>query len=400
MPDITPVKAGTGSAKIAVIKDIPTKVTSEEAMKSFSTEQLPELDASEGYQSTVEEIKGKEAVKEAVKEEVKEEVKEVAAEVKEEGKLIEEKPAEEKKEDTSAMRFLKPPKGSKEEKAAVEKKGEQFDLSSYTGEEQAVLKKMAKENVPFVTNLIKQVKELSKGKDVQFFQHENGYVLHPAFQEGQNYIALADREAREWAKALNDVKSGKPVKFPTGWSKDGKPIYSAEITDADPRYAQLEEDLRASYNDCLQKKLLKEGEMRNLVGNWSKIAQDDLSAIKTEREARFAWVKDAKLQEYTLPCEDGTEKPIKQIRSDFISLLPAYMRSSPATEVAADLMVALVIAKAENNELKKGGGAAKVKEVEKELIEPSGDVKPKKVSGGVNGSPKTFSMAGAPGIEI
>ena len=96
-----------------------------------------------------------------------------------------------------------------------------------------------------------------------------------------------------------------------------------------------------------------------------------------ERQKRFEWQADPKLQDYSIECPDGKDRTIKEVRSNFISIFPAYLQHTEGVEVAADLMVSLAIANAENRELRKGKSVAEVKVEEKERGEPSSELKGK-----------------------
>lgn len=391
MPD-----AGTGTAKVKIESSKERETPLEVLEKNFTTEQLPELNASEGGPASTD-IRSKPLEK---KEEKKEEIK-LEVVPKEEEKKVEDKKEEEKKEEkkeeevSDSSRFLKPPKGSKEEKEAIAKKGSRdtFDYTGYSQEETDILKNMPVSNREKVGKLIKEHKDLASVKDTQFYQHENGYVLHPGYQQEIGIINLATQESRIWAKQLADVKAGKNIKPLTGW-KNGQPVYGEEMAASD----ELEEALRSNVQKCQATVEERQRGVDAFVNNFKAITKRDTDAITTERGKRFAWVANPKLLDYSIPTQDG-DKTIKQVRSDVAGMFPPYMRSSPAVECVGDLMTALFIAKAEIEELKKGGSIKKVKDEEKEAIEPGSDVKPKKVTESVHGV-KNFSLDSAPGVEL
>ena len=402
MADNNNTASGTKSHKIAVISDKP-RPSNEELVKTFSTEQLPQLDESEGHQASSSEVTGKSEAAQGASETRQGADEASLLPTAGEPPIGKERPLDEKgqllpekvdlpPDDNSAMKFLKPPKGSKEEVKGKKGSLDTFDYAGFSTEETDILKNMPVGNRSKVGNLLKENKELAKLKDTQFYQHENGYVLHPGYQSEVQAVNLADREARIWAKQLESVKKGEAIKPLQGWDANGNPVYGAEIAANDI----LEEQIRGNMNDCLSVVKSKRGEIEQFVKNFKSVTETDSKLINDERTKRFAWVADPKLMDYSVTCDDGTERPIKQIRSDIINLLPSYRRSSIEANLVGDMMVALVIARAELNEFKKGKGSVKVKEEEAEHIEPSGEVKPKKVSGAVNGV-KTFSMSGFTG---
>lgn len=355
---------------------------------NLSVEQLPELDSGEGYVPTAEKVI--------------EEIKKV--EEKKEEPVVEEKKADEevkKVEDNaegdSFQKFLKPPKGSQAEKDLKTKKGSQdtFDYSGYSEDETSILKNMPAGNREKVGKLFKESKDYAKSKENQFYQHEEGYLLHPGYRQEVNAIGMAEREARIWAKQLKDVKEGIAIKPLTGFDpKTGEPVYGNEVKAS----SELEEAVRENMNQCMLVANNKRTAVSNFVKNFSSLAGKDMEALRAERAKRFVWVADPKLLDHVIEVEGVGEKSIRQVRSDIASLFPAYMRNNEAVEACGDLMVALMIAKAELNQSKKGKRIEKVKKEEENLLEPSGDIKPKRTSEPVHGV-KTFSTEQA-GVEI
>lgn len=395
MPDPNEQKAGSGTAKVVVDSGKERETPLEILNQNFTTEQLPELNSSEGGPASTD-MNGKPVSGEVKKEELKldnkEKIEEKLEEKKEEKKEVKEEKKEEevkvddKKED-DASRFLKPPNGKE-----VEKKGSKdtFDYSGYSDQQQSILKNMPKENREIVG---KMIKELSTTKEAQYYQHPNAYVLHPGYQAELQTVNWASEESNIWAKLLDDVKFGKPVKVPVD-RVDGKIVYSAEI----PASSQLEEAIRANVLQCSQIVTSKRKELQNFASNFQSITNRDIQAINQERQKRFAWVADPKLLEYSVSTTDG-DKPIKQIRQDVINLFPPYLRHSMPAEVCGDLMVALIIAKAENNELKNGKKVDTVKKEEERHIEPSSETKPRKLSEPTHGV-RNFSLDAIPGVEL
>jgi len=362
-----------------------------EALKdtNFTTEQLPSLSEDEGRPAAIEEVKGEGKTTIPVKklEEIEKPKEEKSTEEKEEVKSVEEK-------EEGVERFLKPPKGSEAEKKAQEKKGSKdtFDYSGYADDEVSILKNMPVGNRERVGKLFKENKELSKVKENQFFQSPEGYLLDPRYRAEVNTIQQAEREAQIWSKALKDIKAGIAIKPLEGW-RDGQPVYGAEIKATD----DIEESVRNNFNECLKIANERKGIVSNYVKNFSQLATRDMGLIKAERAKRFAWVANPKLLDHSIETVDG-DKTIRQVRSDISSLFPAYMRNNEAVEACGDLMVALMIARAELNEAKKGVKVKEIKKEEESLLEPTGDIRPKKTTEPVHGV-KTFTTEGA-GIEI
>lgn len=376
-PNTTKIKIESNEGKIPeVLKDA-----------NFNTEQLPTLDDSEGYVpvSKTEEVIPDKKTEEIKKEEPEKE--ETSSIIKEE-----EKP---EKEEEGIERFLKPPKGSQAEKDAKKGSKDTFDYSDYSEDEVSILKNMPVSNRDKVGKMIKDNKEYSKARDNQFFQSPDGYLLHPGYKNEMNNIQLAEKEARIWSKQLKDVKEGIAIKPLEGWNtKTGEPVYGTEVKATD----ELEEAIRNNMNQCMAVVSEKKAGVNNFIKNFTQLATNDMKIIRDERAKRFAWVSNPKLLDHTISVEGVGDKSIKQVRSDVTSLFPTYMRNNEAVEACGDLMVALMIAKAEISEVKKGKKIESVKKDEERSLEPSGDVKPKKTTEPLHGV-KSFSTEGA-GVEI
>lgn len=325
---------------------------------------------------------------------------------KEEKKV--EKVAEQEKVEPKPSTILKPPAETKKEEVKVQEgekkevikqivppskdKPATRDYTGYSAEETAILKAMSNDAFDYTTKLIKESKENAKLKDSTFLQHPEAYTLSPEFKDTQRDVYFANREGQEWAKMLEQCKAGKPFKELTGFDNNGNPTYGAEIQPND----SIEERLRLNMNNCFGIAQQKQGKLNELGNTFKTRVQSDSQAIQQERAARFAWVSDPKLLDYTINIEGVGEKSIKQIREDMISLFPPYYRNSPGVEVAADLIVALRIQHAELQQALAGKGVAEIKKEEAMRGEPSSHSKPKKESESVNGSPKEFSLSGMP----
>jgi hypothetical protein len=370
-------------------------------------EKLPELPAGEGEQIDTTKPKEEEVkpvAKPAVAKEV-EKPKEGEEEVTK-GELTKEKEEPKEKEEVKEKgikRFLKPPAGSKpREGEEVKPSNGDIDIRKYSPQEQTVLKNMSVQSRRFVAEVLDKNKELAKRSDGQWFQHPNAYVLHPEFQQARSEVQAAEAEGNYWAEQLALAKEGKEVTPLIGFDEKGNPRYGPAIKPDEK--GQVEEQLRIALTQCNQVANQRKGDLDKMKKNFKQVMDNDLQVINQERENRFEWVKDPELLKHSLTVDDGKggqiEKSIDQIRKDVTSLFPPYMSSHPAVQTSADLMVALIIARAELAEANNAKQVETIKEKEEERVEPSSehrkaDVKPSGKFGGV----KSFSIEGA-GIEV
>jgi hypothetical protein len=362
----------------------------------------------------------------------KKEIKTEQAEVKKEAEPILKAPKEEKKEvetnkeeptkkveeakKTGIESVLKAPKEEvvvkkeeqkKEESIKAEKKSElitpvrehkgdqdAFDYSGFSPAEQTNLKNMSRQSREWAAGLIKETKSLAALKDATYLQHEAGYTLSPEFQQLQQSTYLAQTEAQGWERALLNIKSGKPFQDVTGFDKQGNIILGKEkpATDAD--------EIRIANNLtlCTQAAQQRNGALQQFPQRFKQQIQADLQAVEQARKEKFAWCADPKLLEFTLDI-DGTDKKVKDVKSDFKAILPIYWQNSPIAEVASDMFVAMVIQGIELKEARNGKQIAEIKKQEATRGEPSSDnveqvVKKTEING--KPIPSTFSLEGAP----
>lgn len=347
-------------------------------------------------------IHGKETDNTTKKEEVKVEPKVESKEaVKEnESKIVE---LEQPKEKISSV--LKPPADADKKDIKDDKKKEEVinkitvpskdkvarDYTGFSAEETSVLKGMSNEAFTYATKLIKENKELAKNRDGLFLQHPEAYTLSPEFKQTQFDIRRASIEKQFWATQLEKCKKGEKFNDFGGIDENGNVKMGPEIEPSDA----YEEQIRMNVGTCFNAEQQFSQKLQTHQAGFKQKYTQDLQAIQSEREKRFDWVKNPALMEHTVPIEGLGEFSLKQIKADFINLVPPYLRNSPATEVAADLFIALRLQDAIIQELRAGKSSEATKKEEADMIEPNSIVKPKKETES-NGSPKEFSLAGMP----
>ena len=270
-----------------------------------------------------------------------------------------------------------------------------FDYSSFTPQEQITLKNMSRQSREYTANLIKENKQLAALKDSTYLQHEQGYTLSPEYQEIQQRNYLAQTEAKCWERALLKIKAGKKFQDIVGFDqKTGQPVMGAEKDPSD------QDEIRISNNLTLCSQYV--GQYNNVLQTYSQRfrqqVQSDLQAIEQTQKERFAWVADPKLLEYSINI-DGTDKKVKDIKSDFKNILPIYRQNDVLADVASNLFVAMVIQGAELKEARNEQQIAEIKKQEAVRAEPSSDnvdsqVKKTEINGKT--IPSMFSLEGAP----
>lgn len=387
--------------KVEMPKEPPKEVLSQ----TFSDAGLPPLDGSEGGQVVKNEDN---KVIEKATPQGAESQQPVKKEVKSDDTTkVDDTKKEEKKDDSlKTTSVLKAPSTAenKEEKT-VDKGGEkkeivkqitppakgEFDYTGFSVEEKGYLENMSKPARVFAGKLIKDNKELAKLKDSNYLQHPEAYQLSPEFRELQVDYQKISFEAKHWGEQLALCKLGKNIRDIEGYDKNGNPIFSKEMKPTD----EMEEQIRTLMQQAYATSNTIKGKVQEYPTKFQKQIGVDQQAIEQECKARFAWESDPKLMDYTVNVEGVGDKSLKQVRQDFMSLFPTYMHNSVALRVASNLMIAMVIQKAELDEARAGRQVADTKVEEAKRTEPNSTVKPGKEPDSINGV-RTFSTDGMP----
>lgn len=269
-----------------------------------------------------------------------------------------------------------------------------FDYSKYTQEQQQVLKQMSNTAKKEYARVVDENKQLASLKEATYLQHDEGYTLSPEYRSLQEKDHFARTEGQCWEQALLNIKAGKPFRDITGFDpKTGRPTMSEERQPTDRDEIRINNNLAA----CINAVSVNEQQLSAFPQQFKQRVTQDLSAINQEQANRFAWVQDPKLLDYTVPVEGQGEKKLRDIKSDFKSIFPPYLASSPGVDVASNLMVALIIQSAELREAKNGQQVAQIKQAEVQRGEPTSDASPREVSKlAAKGVPSTFSLDGLP----
>lgn len=321
-----------------------------------------------------------------------------------------EKPKTEDKKDEAVVpainKHLKPPtkpddkkaddkaKVEDKDKKAVQvtvPKNDSFDYTGYSQEEVNHLKNMAVASRKFAGDLIKQNKEFAKQKDYNYLQHPEAYKLDPQYNSTITDIQFANKEADYWQKQLEQAKLGKAIKPITGWDKDGNPIVGAEVAASDA----VEERLRLNYQNAINQANQLRGQLQQYPQKYQAQIGNDLKIINETRGQIFEWNTKPELMDYTININGLGDRSIKQIKEDFKTLWPVYMRNHVAVDTSADFMVALRIRDSELAEALAHKEVTETKMEEVKRAEPSSQVKPGKEMEAIHGI-KEFDSAGMP----
>lgn len=295
----------------------------------------------------------------------------------------------EEPESEKLPKWLKPPKtkaegeavpkveegvqGREEVKQIAPKDKVTRDYTGYTQEEAQSLRQMSNEGFQLATKLIRENKELSKLKETTYLQHEEGFLLDPAYRKVVKDLTLANKEFSIYRSQLASIDKGEKVRMLEAFDAQGNPIYGQEI---DPSPA-LTEDIRLRLMNTNNALNGFRSKIQEYPQQYKNTIQTDLQRVQQERKARFAWAANPDLLQHSVEIPGLGERTLAQIKDDVKLIFPNYMRQHPAVEVVSDLMVLLRLADAEIKELKNGNGVAAIKQEEAGLVEPSSQQKPK-----------------------
>lgn len=372
------------------IKPIMPSVVPQEVLgTTFSVEQLPQLGDDEG--GPVGDVVKIDATK---KEIVPTKVEEGIIPPTDEKPKVEEKKIEEPK--TEISKHLKPPVKAGEQKKD-EKKDEkkepqvtvpknEFDYAGYSQEEVNHLKNMSVASRKFAGELIKNNKELAKQKDSNYLQHPDAYKLDPQYNAGLLDIQYANKEALFWQQQLEQAKLGKKVRNLVSWDVNGNPVVGEEIDSNDA----IEERLRLNYQNSINVGNSIGQKLKEFPSKYQQQINTDLQAINAKKNELFEWNTKPELLDYSINIQGMGDRTIKQIKEDFKTLLPAYMRNHISSDIAADLMVALRIRDSELAEARALKEVTDTKMEEVKRAEPSSSIKPGRELAEVHGV-KEFS---------
>jgi len=346
------------------------KPTEAELKVNFSVEDLPEVN--EGSRVTT------------LKKEPEEKTEEVKTEVKPEAKKEEIKT---EVKTTAEVKPLMPPS-----KTAKTEEPPARDYTGFTPEEQVVLKQMSNPAFEYTTKLLKRTKELeNSGAAAAFYQHPQGYVLDPAFNKMQQDAHFTQKEANYWQEQLALINAGEKWRPIVGWNEDGSPKVGEERKPT----SDDAERVRLAVGQCMNIGQQQRAQVQAYAQQHNQRVQQDSAAIQTEQAKRFGWVADPKLLDEKMNVEGVGEKSIRQIREDFLNLLPPYHRNTVTADLSANLFVAIQILNGRLREAEAGKQIAEVKRQEATRVEPTSTTRPKVEEKKFNGV-STFTLEDLP----
>ena len=241
------------------------------------------------------------------------------------------------------------------------------DYTGFSEEEVKYLKQMSNQSFEFATKALKQNKELQQQASSIYHQHPNAYVLDPAYQKLQEDTHYAETEARIWQEQLMEIKQAKQWKPLQGFDKQGNPVYGP----AQPPSDLAEETVRQNMTYAAQLSQQAKGQQQMFQQQHMSRIQQDVAAMNQVQAEKFSWVADPKLTETVINIPGLGDRSIKQIKSEFSSILPTYQRNHPLADICSNMFVALQIYAAELRNANEGKKLSETKRQEALRAEPS-----------------------------
>lgn len=269
-----------------------------------------------------------------------------------------------------------------------------FDYSGYTEQEVVVLKNMSSQSREVVSKMMKENKELSKLRNADYLQNPNAYLLSPEYQQMQSEYTFATQEAMHWQDQLVKIEKGENWTPIIGVDeKTGKFVYG------EPRVPTTQDKIQVTraMNNCFSASERVQQAAFQLQQTYSERIKQDNARIHEVQAAQFGWVSKPELMESKLTIASGAEKTLKQIKDDFLSMVPVYRRNTVEADVAANLWIALQIYGSELRELRAAKTVAEIKTEEVRRAEPTSQSRPSTGGSGkpVNGV-TSFTLEGMP----
>lgn len=267
------------------------------------------------------------------------------------------------------------------------------DYTGYTPEEVETLKQMSNPAFNYTVGKLKQLKELEgkvKAGNEVYYQHPQGFMLTPEYNQAITDYQYADFEANHWKKQLLEVKAGRPWTPLTGYDKNGNPVYGQPIKATEDGEISVQD----AYNGSLGISNQLKGKLQEMQTGFKTKVDADLQAMQNERANRFAWVKDPKVLDETINIPEVGDVKISQVRQDFKNLFPSYQHSNPLLDVAADLFVAVQKVAEENRKLSQS--VTTEKKLKQEVIDAEPTVAEGQIGTGGGKAEPVFDLVGLP----
>lgn len=267
-----------------------------------------------------------------------------------------------------------------------------FDYSGYTEMQQQHLKKMSNEAREYAASIIKENRELAKLKGGEFMQHPEAYTLSPEFRQLREQSMYAEQEAMHWEEQLMRVEAGQEWQN-ISYDENGKMVLGAPQKPDSRIKIRMQEALMKCRNVAER----AGAQAQQLQATYSERVKQDAATINNLRAQSFGWVADPKGLDQVVDIGGGKEKSVKQIREDFLSMWPPYLRDTLGVQVAADCFAGIQIYGQSIRALESEKKIAEIKTQEVRRAEPSATERPQTAGAGAAVKGVTeFSLAGMP----
>lgn len=282
-------------------------------------------------------------------------------------------------------------------KLAPKKTADTRDYTGFSEQESHLLKNMSREAYDVFSDMLRKSKtapaaSAQVNQNQQVFQHPDAYILHPEYKKLQSEASYAKAEGDVWMGQLMAAQRGEDIKPLLGVNKETGQFIFGDVA-IKPTIENIEM-MRQSMQKCRQFEQNASGQLSQLPAKFQGQVQNDMTVIQQTCAKHFDWVANPALLDHELDIPNLGKRKISQIRSDFLDVVPAYMRQTPGFQVAAELWVAMQLYQLRLNEAESGKAVAETIAEEKGRVEPTATtrVQPGKSKYGVG----EFNMDGLP----
>lgn len=257
------------------------------------------------------------------------------------------------------------------------------DVSTYSPEVQKHLKSMS--NTAFewvkgildnqnsekakVTDLETRLAEKSKEIPDSWINHTEAHILSPVYKEAKQDMDYAEYEYQHTRSQLSLLKAGKPVQLIVQYDADGKPVLSQPLQPS----PDIEADIMLRLGNCQTAYNAARSKAEKSRTTFATDYNNSVAVIEDGRKKFFSWNNKPEGEQEVVQV-NGKPTAIKQIKADFVSLIPKNFSDHPVVKLGADLFVGIQMYAAKIKSLEEENTRLKTIATDNRVAaQPSGD---------------------------
>lgn len=277
------------------------------------------------------------------------------------------------------------------------------DINQFEPEDRAFVKKMHptasahfREKVAKLRGELlakdEQIKAVEEGGlPLNYYNHAEGYKLHPEYNKSQQNISYGEKESSFWKNQLISVKSGQPFYVFKGVGGDGRDLIEGpyQVPDDQRAKSELEISLQNAMSQAGQATATERAKLQQLQQMFKGEYDKNSGVIKTALQQKLGFLLKDGVDKETIDMvqPDGTlvKQTVGDIKKEFVKHVPAAYKDHPMTEAATQLFVAFQLLGTKLTELSNNARKTNITQQSVRAAEPptNGDIT---TTSGRNGS--------------